>query len=397
MKTRNLIVAALCILVFVAIGVVAFRFGMNRKPFGVVLFLVDGFDANLVAAARLYEGGADHRLSLESMPGLALARNASADFAVPDEAAAASAIATGKAVNNRALSVDPAGNRLQTLLELAKQRGRATGIVTDGELAAPGIAAFYAHAPSDARPTDLAAELIERSGVDLALGGGAAPFISVSKRGIREDGRDLLIEARERGAEVLRQKNELETIASARKGPIFGIFSLGHLAHRDEIPERAIQPSLPDLVRHAIQTLQSDSGGYFLVVSAALPAKAAYDKQGERMITGFLEFDQALGVARRYAGENAVIMAAGRAAIGGLTLNGYPLRHDWGVALVGTNPLGYQSISWSGSADATGGNADQPAPHHAADLMVVGTGQGAADLRGILDDTALFDILARQL
>jgi alkaline phosphatase len=396
MKIRNLALAVLCLLIFVGIGLWAFRFGLNRKPFGVVLFLTDNFGPNTVSAARLYEGGSDHRLAVESMPGVAWIRNASAEHAVPDEAAAASAIATGTRVNNRALSVDPAGKPLATLVDLAKKRGRAVGIVTDGEIAGPGIAPFYARSAGGEPPADLAAQLAGHGGIDLVLGGGMAAFLPVSKGGVREDGRDLLIEARDRGVEVLRQKADLEQLPGFRGGPVLGLFATGRLPHRDEVSLRSTQPSLPDLVRHAIQSLGSRPGGYFLVVDAALPGLASHEKQGERALSAFLEFDQAVGVARRYAGENAVILAAGRTAIGGLALNGYPLRQDWGVALVGTNPLGYQSISWSGGEKPAEGSP-APAPHHASDMIAVGEGPGAGDLRGFLENRDLFGILAGQL
>ena len=56
---------------------------------------------------------------------------------MPDAASAASAIACGVKVNHRALSTDPDGDEHATLLELARQQGRAVGLVTTGCLTDP--------------------------------------------------------------------------------------------------------------------------------------------------------------------------------------------------------------------------------------------------------------------
>ena len=68
------------------------------------------------------------------------------------------------------------GEALRTILELAHEEGRATGIVTDGALTNPTAAAFYAHANNAKQPQEFANALIERDAVDIALGGGATEF-----------------------------------------------------------------------------------------------------------------------------------------------------------------------------------------------------------------------------
>src|SRR5213596_2283945 len=95
MKRRNQLLALFCLLLFVAFGVFYVRLWVVQKPFGIMLFVCDGLVARHLTAARLFEGGADHRLALESFPHLALLRNDARDFAVPDAAAAATAFATG--------------------------------------------------------------------------------------------------------------------------------------------------------------------------------------------------------------------------------------------------------------------------------------------------------------
>ena len=105
MKWRNQILALFCLIVFIAFGVLYFRHWVVQKPFGIVLFIGEGLTPDRVAATRLYARGASTHLAIESLPAVALLTNFSLDFAVPDEAAAATTMATGVKVNNRSLGI----------------------------------------------------------------------------------------------------------------------------------------------------------------------------------------------------------------------------------------------------------------------------------------------------
>src|SRR4029434_8745148 len=95
MKLRNQLLALFCLLVFVALGVLYFQVWVVQKHFGVIVFVSDGLTTRQLTAARLYAGGAEHRLAIEGLPYTALILNSARDVAVPDAAAAATALATG--------------------------------------------------------------------------------------------------------------------------------------------------------------------------------------------------------------------------------------------------------------------------------------------------------------
>ncbi|MCA1658764.1 MAG: alkaline phosphatase, partial [Verrucomicrobiaceae bacterium] len=145
MKWRNQLLALFCLVAFGAFGVFYFQHWVVQKPFGIILFVGEGLTPARLAAARIYAGGADTPLTLDSMPSVALLRNYSNDFAAPDQAAAATALATGVTVNNRAIGLDPKGKPLTNLIDLARKAGRSTGLVTNTNIADPTAAAFYAH------------------------------------------------------------------------------------------------------------------------------------------------------------------------------------------------------------------------------------------------------------
>src|SRR6266700_5192156 len=420
MKWRNQLLAFVCLLAFGALGVVYFQHWVIRKPFGIILFVGEGLSPARLAPTRTYAAGAGARLNMDLMPYAALVMNYSKDFAAPDQAAAATAIATGERVTNRALAVNSDGKPLKSIVELAREYGRATGLVTDTKLTDSTSAAFYAHTPEPNDTEKIAADFVDRGNIDIAMGGGAAQFIPATKGGERQDTRDLLLELRGNGFDIVRTRAELEAVPAWRRPKLFGAFNNADLAFANQVEERGQQPSLSDMVRRAIQLLQYNVGGYLLVVDAGLMRKAAQENNGERTLMQTVELDRAVAVARRYAGQKSTIIICGDVAVGGMTLNGFPFRHDNGIALLGLNSAGQPWITWAtgphgtrsyGAANIPGKqpNEQPEAPVEPAalytksalstvdDVVVFGSGPGTDALQGILDSTTVFKILRGEL
>src|SRR5213082_705092 len=424
MKWRNQLLALVCLVAFGALGVVYFQHWVIRKPFGIILFVGEGLSPGRLAPTRAYAAGAGTRLNMDLMPYAALVKNYSKDFAAPDQAAAATAIATGERVTNRALAVNSDGKSLKSIVDLAREHGRATGLVTDTKLTDSTSAAFYAHTPEPNDTEKIAADFVDRGNIDIAMGGGAAQFIPATKGGERQDTRDLLLELRGNGFDIVRTRTDLEAVPAWRRPKLFGIFSNNDLAFANQVEQRGQQPSLSDMVRRAIQLLQYNAGGYLLVVDAGLMRKAAEENNGERTLTQTLELDRAVGVARNYGGPKSTIIVCGDAAIGGMSLNGFPFRKDSGIALLGFNSAGQPWITWAtgphgtrsyGAAKIPGkpnGNqgeqpkAEQlePAAFYAKsalgtvdDVIAFGSGPGTEDLQGTVDNTIVFEILRDEL
>ena len=424
MKWRNQLLALFCLLVFAGLGVLYFQHWVLRKPFGIILFIGEGLAPGRLAATRAFAGGADNRLSLDSMANAALLTNYSKDFAAPDQTAAATAIATGVRVNNRAIAIDDDGKPIKNLIELAREHGRAIGLVTDAKLTDPTSAAFYAH-PTDSNDVEsIAADFVNGAKIDIAMGGGSAQFLPTAKGGERQDGRDLLLDLRRNGFDIVQTRAELEAIPAWRRSKLFGAFSKTELAFTNQVEERSQQPSLSDMVRRAIELLQYNTGGYFLVVDAGLMRKAAQENNGERTFSQTIELDRAVAVARNFAGPKSTIIVCGDVAIGGLSLNGFPFRQDSGIALLGLNAGGQPWITWAtgpngtksyGAAKVPGnpnGNGNEqtdveqrePAAVYSKaaldtveDVIAFGSGPGTDDLRGVLDNTVIFEIIRDHL
>jgi alkaline phosphatase len=401
MKLRNQLLALFCLLVFVALGVLYFNFWVVQRHFGIIVFVSDGMVTRHLTAARLYAGGADHRLALDGFPHCAVVANPARDFAVPDEAAAATALAAGAKVNHRVLSMDDRGHPLRTLLELAADKGRATGLVTNGMLSDATPAAFYAHTTASRDSQAIAAHLVDRARIDVILGGGSADFLPVADKGRRSDGRDLIAEWKRKGAELVSTKAALESAATYRDGNIVGLFSPGPLAFGDEVEAGSQQPSLSEMVRRAIEFLQVRGKGYLLIVDTGLITRAAERNHGERTIEQTLALDHAIATAVKNAGDESLVVAVGKHGIGGLSVNGYPLRQDRGVALLGITASGFPSLTWAtGPTTSPGEPAAFQMPfalHSAEDVLAAARGPGAEKLHGFVENTEIFELLREEL
>jgi alkaline phosphatase len=325
-------------------------------------------------------------------------RNDGLQFSVPDAAAAATAIATGKKARHHTLSITESGAALPTILELARDSGRNAGLVTTDRFTEPSTAAFFAHTADSASRDTIAASLLSAPSFKVLLGGGMGDFSTTENHGFRTDKRNLLEKLTGPEWDVVRTKAELENAAPYRAGTLLGLFAPGALAPGKLRESGTTEPSLADMVRRAIQCLQTDRDGYVLVVDETMISRAAMINDGEMLLRETSELDKAIATAVEYAGERSLIIAVGRNSTGGFALNGYPMRQDKGIALVSPSVEGHPAITW-----ATGPNANdaaQPSAHqlpaalgNAEDVIAVGRGLGAEKVRGFLDSTAIFDIL----
>jgi alkaline phosphatase len=312
---------------------------------------------------------------------------------------------------------------LASILDLARKRGRAIGLVTNGRLTDPTAAAFYATGKGG---TDIAQQFADEKKIDIALGGGSSGFLPEAKGGQRTDGRDLVLEMRRNGFEIVHTKAELESIPQWRRPRLLGLFSEGEMAYASEIAAGSEQPALASMTRRAIELLQWNAGGYLLIVEAGLMRTAARENHGERTLAETGELDQAIAVARSYMGENSTILVAGNFGIGGLSLNGFPFRRDSGVALLGVNSSGEPALTWATGPNGIAthnvmldSNLDEPPPpaegpvpgggqepaaayapearNTVNDVLAAGRGPGTESLHGFLDNTVIFKILEGEL
>ncbi|MFL6529784.1 MAG: alkaline phosphatase [Chthoniobacterales bacterium] len=429
MKWRNQLLALCCLLVFLALGVLYFKKWVVQKPFGIILFIGEGLDPARLAITRIYAADAVTPLSIDSLAHTALLKNYSADSTTPDRAAAASALATGTKGKNGAVGLDVDGKSLQNLLELARESGRMTGLVTDVSVTSPTAAAFYAHSKTTDDRQSLARELVENGAIDVVLGGGGADFLPSDQGGKRTDALNLIQKLQSDGYDVVQNADDLEDIPRWRRAKLFGLFSPTELAYADDDVDHAIQPTLAAMVRRGIELLQFNRAGYLLIVDAGLMHKAARRNDADRTLLETMELDRAVAVALEYAGNRSMILVCGDVAVGGMALNGFAPREAsggiWWGAELGQGPALTWATGPNGPKSPAPARAEMPEPadnvtgaeetsapemllepaatfaakarENVADVIALGSGPGAEALHGVLENTRIFEIIQDNL
>jgi alkaline phosphatase len=293
----------------------------NARVRNVILLIGDGMGVGPVAFARTRAAGPDGKLYMERMPVTAFVRTHSADALVTDSAAAATALATGFKTNNGMVSVRPDGKKYLTILEAAKSKGMATGLIATSAVTHATPACFGAHNQSRNNQPEIAEDLLSNK-VNVIFGGGREYFLPKTSGGSkRGDEKDLILQAENFGYSYIQSAEQL---ASAHGPYVLGLFQNGALT--TEAPE----PTLAELTQKAIEILsKKEKGffqknkGFFLMVEGSQIDWACHGNDADNVVRQMLLFDLATKAAVDFAasdGQTLVIVTADHDT-GGLVIN----------------------------------------------------------------------------
>jgi len=298
-------------------------------PRNVIFFIGGGLGLNTMTAARIYAVGEEGDLTLDTLPDVAFVKTYSNNAQVTDSAAAMSAYMTGMKVNNEVISmsadtraVKPAANGssacgsgngkpVATLLELAAQNGRATGVVTTTRVTQATPAATYAHTCHRDLESDIAVMLAPGgagynhalgSGLDVVLGGGTDYFLPSARGGKRADGRDLLAEMKSGGYAYTATAAQFRALDARRIQRLLGLFSPSHMAY-DLDRDVSKEPSLAEMTVKAMEVLARNRKGYFLMVDGGRIDHALHETLARKALQDVVAFDAALKAAIAKARE----------------------------------------------------------------------------------------------
>ncbi|HSG28100.1 MAG TPA: alkaline phosphatase, partial [Candidatus Krumholzibacterium sp.] len=283
-------VLAICGLVLIGPGCLTGDDGPeNGRPRNIILMIGDGMGLSHISAGRIARGG----LNIERMKTVGLQSTVPAEGTVTDSAASGTAMATGYKTLNGAISMDPEGVVLETVLEYAEKKGMMTGLVATCSITHATPAAFASHVPDRGMSGEIAWQ-ISHSGVDLLIGGGLEWFLPRSEEGsMREDSRDPLSALGER-MPVVRPGETLEVEDTVKALAVFTA-----MGHPPALPMR--EPGLVRMTRQALDVLSAGDSGFFLMIEGSQIDWAAHDNDLETMLMEIAEFDSAVGVVLDFA------------------------------------------------------------------------------------------------
>lgn len=374
-----------------------------------VIFLIgDGMGYAQMTAARWEKAGGDEpnyqptldnyqntRLYMDDMEYAGHMSTHSLNSWITDSAAAVTALATGRKTYNGVISVANVTDRgavmgyenatiyavpLKTILEMAEEAGKATGIVTTTRITHATPAGYYAHSADRDWENEIALQCIE-SDMEVAMGGGASKFSF--------DNRSLLDEAVPLGWTVVRNESELEAIDPAATERLLGIFTDSHMSYElDRDP--SLEPSLAEMTETAIEVLSKDEDGFFLMVEGGRIDHADHARDYERCVVDTVAFDDAVKVSLDYAAKNpeTLVVVTADHECGGLVISAVSGDYTEGWA------PNFGSGAYPVDRDYANLTIQEEASHTSVDVPLFATGPMAREFsRGLIDNTEVFTLL----
>ncbi len=322
----------------------------TQKPKNIILLIGDGMGVSHVFAGLTANKG---QLFLENFKHVGFSRTQSADSYITDSGAGGTALSTGYKTNNGRIGVDAQDKPVKTILEVAEEKGLATGLVSTSSITHATPASFIAHQPSRGMYEDIAADFL-KTDIDVFIGGGIDHF---SKR---KDGRNLMEELKAKGYQV---ETEMRKIEKVKNGKLAGLTAP---VHNGRMIER--EDMLPVATKTALNILDNNEKGFFLMVEGSQIDWGGHASSTVYIVEEMLDFDKVIGETLDFAennGETLIIVTADHET-GGMALTGGSIEN--GVVK---------------AAFPTG-------DHTAVMVPVFAYGPGAEEFGGIMENTDIF-------
>ena len=349
----------------------------------IILFVGDGMGVTTVTAARIFDGqqqgmsGEENSLSFGKFPFVGLSKTYNVDAQTADSAGTMTALISGVKTNIGVIGLDEdtqkgdcasaAGNQLFTALELAEIAGMSTGIVSTARITHATPAATYAKSadrdwenPSmmpaaaiAAGCEDIASQLVnfERNlearypgidvdGIEVALGGGRREFLPhdpaansrdarSSIEGDRNDNRNLVDEWQglyPKGDFVIDQAG-FDAVDADSSENLFGLFNESEMRYEaDRVNDLAGEPSLTEMTTKAIDILDNNEQGFFLMVEAGRIDHGHHANSAFAALSDTVELSLAVQAALDATSrdDTLIIVTADHSHV--FTMAGYPKR-----------------------------------------------------------------------
>jgi alkaline phosphatase len=323
-----------------------------------IIFLIgDG-----MGLAQQYAGyTANHgALNLFTMPVVGLSITTSADRYITDSAAGATAMASGKKTNNRAVGVDSLSRPIPSIIAPLRQHGFRTGVISTGDITDATPAAFYGHSADRASSEVIAADFLS-SDIDVLIGAGSGHFLQ------RKDGRDLRGELQQKGYTVATDVRTLDTLRSSKFVLLDNTMGLSMKQGRGHLLATTLDKTL--------QTFSTGPSPFFIMAEGAQIDWGGHSNDMEYVVREMLNFDEVVGRAMQYVAKHpeTLLVVTADHETGGLTL------------LDGNLKTG--DVRGHFSTD----------DHTATPVMVFAYGAGASNFAGVYQNTELYKKMLKVL
>jgi len=324
----------------------------NAEAKNVIVFISDGWGYNHIEATDYYQYGAAGTqvyekfptavgMSTYMVPGSYDTNDAWADFdyvksGATDSAAAATAMAAGVKTYSGAIGVDLDKNPVKNVVEYAEDLGKATGVITSVEFSHATPAAFVAHNESRNNYAAIANEMIYSSATEVIMGCGAPDYDNSGNPGASNTTKyvggdatwaDITDDMTVTGADadddgnaddwtVIRDRADFQAMAeSDTPSRVLGIpyvyqtlqYNRAGDYGADPYVDPMIEtvPTLEEMTKAAINVLDNDEDGFFLMVEGGAVDWASHGNSSGRMIEEQIDFNNSVEAAVEWVKKNS--------------------------------------------------------------------------------------------
>ena len=325
--------------------------GGEKPAKNIILLIGDGMGSSHVFAGITANNGNTY---FQQFHNNGYSRTSAANKYTTDSAAGGTAIATGQKTNYGAIGVDVDNKPVESILEIADENGKATGMVATSSITHATPASFIAHQPQRKMYDEIAYDFLSTD-IDVFIGGGKNNFNK------RKDGLNLLDSLKSRGYSIIDNESD---ILKYKGNKLAGFIADGHprgISKRGDILVKSTEK--------AIEILSENKNGFFLMVEGSQIDWAAHDNNTKDLINEVADFDKAVGEALKFAAKdgNTLVIVTADHETGGFAVKG------------GDDKTG----KVKGVFSSTG--------HTATMVPVFAYGPGAEQFRGIYQNNELFD------
>ncbi|KAG4070667.1 hypothetical protein HA402_013587 [Bradysia odoriphaga] len=333
----------------------------------IILFIGDGMSLATQAAARMYKGGEEEKLSFEEFPYAGLVKTYCLDYQVADSACTATAYLSGVKNNYGTIGIsgkvpryDCVGqmdetNHIKSIAKWAMDAGKSAGLVTTTRVTHASPAGVYAsiadrdwehnvavqrNGCDDELIDDIAEQLVHGdvgSNLKVVLGCGIREFLDNTMvdeegfKGSRSDEKNLINEwlnavDGEENKRFVWNKTELVNINAEETDYLLGLFDQSDCRYNLDITNENIghkEPTLTEMLDKAIDILSKDENGFFLFVEGGRIDHAHHSNQPQIAMEETLEFDRAVALARSKLSEEDTLIVVSADHSHTMTYAGY--------------------------------------------------------------------------
>ena len=323
----------------------------DDTPKNIILFISDGCGYNHIDATSMYQYGKRGMQIYEKFPVKYAVSTYSAggegydpqqawqNFKYvlnkpTDSAASGTAMATGIKTYNGAISVDTTKKEIQIIAERAEQLGKSSGVVSSVLFSHATPACFAAHDTSRGNYKDIAQEMILESKLDIIMGCGHPLFDNDGKETSDTSyravgGMELWTTLNEGKAgndadgdgetdywTLIQDRNEFQALVQGDTPKrIIGIpkvRSTLQLSRSGEpntdpftVPFLENIPNLAEMTAAALNVLDNNQNGFFLMVEGGAVDWASHGNHSGRMIEEEIDFNKAVEAAVDWVSKNS--------------------------------------------------------------------------------------------